>query len=102
VAVTFTAALEKIFSPLAGVGFLAQATGLEAALRAGTAADVAATRAQLFNARLDAAVCALFLVLVSAIVVSSIRLWIGILRGKRSAALHEAPFVVSQLRAEEL
>ncbi len=102
VAVTFTAALQKIFSPLPSVGFLAQASGLEAALRAGTAADLAATRAQIFNARLDAAVCGVFLVLVSAIVVNSIWLWVGILRGERSAAMSEAPFASSQLRAEEL
>ena len=102
VAVTFTAAAQKILSPLPSVGFLAQAAGLDAALRAGSAADPTATRAQLFNARLDAAVCGLFLILVSAILADSIRLWIGILRGKRSTALCEAPFAASQLRAEEL
>ena len=102
VAVTYTGAIQKIFSPLPSLGFLAQAAGLEAALRAGTAGNPAVARAQIFNARLDAAVCGVFLVLVSAIVVSSVRLWIGILRGERSRAICEAPFVASQLRAEEL
>ena len=57
VTTTFTAAWQKIFSAQPAIGFLAQAAQLETALRAGTAADAAATRALIFNARLDA-VCA--------------------------------------------
>src|SRR6185295_1506715 len=56
VSATFTAAWQKIFSPLPAIGFLAQAEKLEAALQAGGAAD-AATRTLIFNARLDAAIC---------------------------------------------
>ena len=55
VIVTFTAAWQKIFSPIPAIGFLAQADQLEAALQAGHAADAAATRTLIFNARLDAA-----------------------------------------------
>src|SRR5205085_6773926 len=36
---TFTAAWQKIFSPIPAIGFLSQADGLEAALRAGTVAN---------------------------------------------------------------
>ena len=102
VAVTFTAAWQKIFSPAPAIGFLAQAARLEAALHAGTAADAATTRTLIFNARLDAAVCGLLLALVAAILMDSMRVWVGILRGVREARVHEAPFVASLLRAEEL
>jgi carbon starvation protein len=102
VAVTFTAAWQKIFSPIPAIGFLAQAGRLEASLRAGTAADVAATQTLIFNARLDAVLCGVFLVLVATILLDSMRVWMGILRGTHDARVCEAPFVVSQLRAEEL
>jgi carbon starvation protein len=102
VTVTFTAAWQKIFSPVPAIGFLAQADRLEASLRAGTAADVAATRTLVFNARLDAVLCGVFLVLVATILLDSIRVWVGILRGTRDARVCEAPFVLSELRAEEL
>ncbi|MGA2592432.1 MAG: carbon starvation CstA family protein [Bryobacteraceae bacterium] len=102
--VTFTAAWQKIFSPVPAIGFLAQADKLENALRTGAvaAAKAVETRALIFNARLDAALCGLFLVLVTTILIDSIRVWIGILRGRREATVREAPFVLSQLRAEEL
>ncbi len=102
--VTFTAAWEKIFSPVPAIGFLAQADKLETALRmsAMAAAKAAETRALIFNARLDATLCGLFLFLVTTIVVDSIRVWTGILRGTREAHVREAPFVLSRLRAEEL
>lgn len=104
VVVTFTAGWQKIFSPLPRVGFLAQAQQLEAALRSGqiAAAKVAETQALIFNARLDAAVCAIFLVLVALILLDSVRVWTGILRGTREARVTEAPFVLSRLRPEEV
>jgi len=97
VTVTFTAGYQKIFSPVPRVGFLAQA----AELSASGVAD-AATRALIFNARLDAVVCAVFLVLVATILVDSIRVWAGILRGTREARITETPFVLSRLRPEEI
>jgi carbon starvation protein len=100
--VTFTAAWQKIFSPVPAIGFLAQADRLEASLRAGTAVDPAATQTLIFNARLDAILCGVFLVLVATILLDSVRVWIGILRGTRDARVCEAPFVLSHLRAEEL
>ena len=56
----------------------------------------------LADARLDAALCGLFLLLVTTIVADSIRVWIAILRGTREAHVRETPFVLSRLRAEEL
>jgi carbon starvation protein len=102
VSATFTAAWQKIFSAIPAVGFLAQADKLEAALRAGTAANTAATHTLIFNARLDAGVCGLFLVLVAVILVDSVRVWAGILSGSGDRQVHEAPFVVSRLQAGEL
>jgi carbon starvation protein len=99
---TFTAAWQKIFSPIPAIGFLAQADKLEAALQAGTATNPAATHTLIFNARLDAGVCGVFLVLVAVILLDSVRVWVGILAGRGDRQLREAPFVVSRLQAEEL
>ena len=56
----------------------------------------------IFNERLDAVVTSVFLVLVTLILVDSIRVWVGILRGTREATVREAPFVPSRLSAEEV
>ena len=100
VAVTFTAAWQKIFSPVPAIGFLAQAAKLEATLQ--TAGNVAATRTLIFNAQLDAAVCGLLLVLVAVILADSLRVWFGLLVGGRAAEVRETPFVVTRLSTEEL
>ncbi len=102
--VTYTAALEKIFSPAPRIGFLAQAANLETSLASGAlnAARAVEVKAMIFNARLDAALCAVFLTLVSLVVFDSVRLWIGIFRGTREARVVESPFVRSTLRTEEL
>ena len=96
VVVTFTAAWQKIFSPLPRLGFLAEAERLAAG------PQTEATRTLIFNARLDAVLCGVFLVLVTTILLDSVRVWTGILRGTREARVAEAPFVLSTLRAEEL
>jgi carbon starvation protein len=73
--VTLTAAWEKIFSASPRIGLLAQAAALQAA------SNVANQATLLFNARLDAAVCALLALLVIAIVADSIRVWIALSLG---------------------
>ena len=104
VIVTFTAAWQKIFSPLPNIGFLAHAGQLAGRLQTDglTAAQIAGTRRLMFNDRLDAIVCGVFLVLVTLILADSIRVWVGILRGTREAKVNEVPFVLSQLKPEEI
>jgi len=104
VAITFTAGWEKIFSPEPRLGFLAQADALQAALAAGkvTVGAVASTQAQIFNNRLDAAVCGIFMLLVAITILDSLRVWYGLLRGTRSKVSAETPFVVSQLEVERI
>ncbi len=102
VTVTFTAAWQKIFSPTPAIGFLAQALKLQADLDQGFIANAATARILMFNARLDAAVCGLLMVLVAVILADSLRVWYGILTGSHERTLREAPFVPSTLRADEL
>ena len=91
--VTMTAGLMKIFSP-APVGFLAIARGLEEKIAAGgTAAELKGWSSQLFNNRVDAAVTAIFLVLVAIVLIANARTWWQLLSGKRPARLSEEPYV---------
>lgn len=103
-AVCFTAGLEKIFSEIPRLGFLARAAQLEDLLAAGKigAEKIAETQRLIFNERLDAVVCGTFLVLVLLIVADSVRLWASIITGRREAKVIEAPFVLSQLNPEEI
>ena len=71
--VTFTAAWQKIFSPLPRIGFLAQARQLT------LAPHTPVTEVLIFNARLDAVVCGTLLLLVAVILIDSIRVWIGLI-----------------------
>jgi carbon starvation protein len=96
VLVTFSAGWQKIFSPLPRVGFLAQAAQLA------TSASSSQTNALVFNARLDAAVCGTFMILVTVVLVDSLRLWYGILRGTQQAVVIESPFVLSRLEVKEI
>jgi carbon starvation protein len=100
--VTYAASWEKIFSDAPRVGFLAQAAQLEAAIAAGkmAPAKIAATQQLIFNNRLDAVLCGIFLILVTTIVVDSVRIWAGLLGGTRDRRTTESPFVASQLDAE--
>ncbi|HWQ55516.1 MAG TPA: carbon starvation CstA family protein [Bryobacteraceae bacterium] len=104
VIVTYTASWQKIFSPDPALGFLAAASRAEGALAAGTVplAQIAQTQAVIFNSRLDAIVCGIFIVLVTTILIDSIRIWTGILRGTREGRVVEAPYVLSNLRADEV
>jgi carbon starvation protein len=99
VAVTFTAGWQKIFSPEPRLGFLSHAKLLETTLGSGSIAN---TKAVMFNERLDAVVCSVFLLLVFIILVDAIRVWYGLLRGTRTPVTSEAPFVATRLEVEQI
>ncbi len=92
-AVTFAAGLMKLFSANAK-GFLPAIRELEAKLAAGLEGPaLAAAKTALMNARIDVGVTALFLTLVTAIVVgSALECWL-LLTGRKPCVLHESPRV---------
>jgi len=104
VCVTFTAGYQKIFSDQPRVGFLSEASHLQSALDAGSiaAGKISETQGTIFNDRLDAAVCGLFLIMVALILADSLRVWYRILSSPRKVTVDESPFVLSRLQAEEL
>jgi len=75
--VTMTAGWQKIFSDDVRIGFLAQASHLDAQIAAGAiAADkIAQTRHVIFNNQLDAVVTAAFMGLVTIVVLDAARVW---------------------------
>ena len=109
VAVTMTAGVQKIWHPNPKIGFLAQASvlgkkipDLETAvahareLNDATALETSTavlqtTRTLRFNNRLDAVVAGTFLVLVTALLLISVREWILLLARRKAADLHETP-----------
>ena len=93
--VTLTAGLMKIFSP-APLGFLALAKDLETKIAAGgSAAELATWQAQLFNNRVDAVVTAVFLLLVTIVVIANARMWWQLVSGRQTSQLREEPYVVA-------
>jgi carbon starvation protein len=91
--VTFTAGIQKIFSPKAA-GFLPAVRKLEAQLAAGVPADkLKAVETALFNAKLDIVVVSVFLTFVSVIILGCAWEWWRILTGAKKAALRESPYV---------
>jgi carbon starvation protein len=90
-AVTMTAGYQKLFHPQVRIGFLAHAAELLEKLAAGQipVEKIAETQRLIFNDRLDAAITALFMVLVIVVVVESAREWFRVLRGQRSLPVAE-------------
>jgi carbon starvation protein len=80
--VTMSAGWLKIFAPDRRLGFLAQADYLAGQIASGAIAaeKLRETQAFIFNARLDAALTALFMVLVATVVVDAARVWWKTLR----------------------
>jgi len=92
--VTLTASWQKIFSPERRIGFLADARALRDEIAAGLV-DPAVGARLIFNDYLNAVVAAIFVVVVLAVVTSSVRTWAAILRGRREPLMAEAPVVES-------
>ncbi len=96
VAVTFTAAYQKVLSPVPRIGLLAHAR-----LLAGgpPAAD---TPRLILNDRMDAAIATALVLLVSLIVLEAALEWWRVLSRRKAALTHETPFVPTRWTAEEL
>jgi carbon starvation protein len=92
--VTLTASWQKIFSPDRRLGFLADASALRGEIAAGLI-DPGRGGRLIFNDYLNAVVAGIFVVIVLAVVFSSLRVWLTILRGRREPVMAEAPVVES-------
>ena len=92
--VTLTASWQKILSPERRIGFLADAAALTGDIAAGTV-DPAHGARLIFNDQLNAIVASIFVVIVLAVVLSSVREWWLILRGRKVPRTAEAPIVES-------
>jgi carbon starvation protein len=99
VAVTSTAAWDKLFSPDLRVGFLSHANDLAAQLASGSLTETAAAQAPrlIFNDRLDAALTLFFLITVWVLVVETARICHASLSGRRCPPLAETPHVPTRL-----
>ncbi|OXM84207.1 carbon starvation CstA family protein [Paenibacillus rigui] len=94
--VTMTAGWQKLFHPLAKIGFLTHANQYKEALNSGKLLAPAKNAVQMqqiiTNDYVDAALCAIFMVIVIAVLISSIRVWFNVLSNKPTP-LAEAPYV---------
>ena len=97
VIVTMTASYQKIFDPSSRLGFLANAKDLARQITEGkiAAANMAGTQRLIFNLRLDAAVTAIFALMVLVLVVEAIFQWYSILSRRRESVLHESPYIAT-------
>jgi carbon starvation protein len=98
VIVTMTASYQKIFDPSPRLGFLASAKDLARQITEGkiAAAKIADTQRLIFNLRLDAAVTAIFALMVLVLVIEAIFQWYSILSHRREAVLHESPYIATR------
>jgi carbon starvation protein len=95
VLVTLTGSWQKLFHEDPRIGFLAQAASLEHRIDAGQVpeAKLAETRRVVFNNRLDAGVTGFFAVLILLLLAEAGADWYLILSGRRTATVHESPYV---------
>jgi carbon starvation protein len=98
VIITMTASYQKIFSPNARIGFLAQANAMAAQLAAGkvAAAKIADTQRLIFNLRLDAVVTAVLAAMILVLLVEALAQWYAILSRGKKPVLQETPYVATQ------
>jgi len=92
--VTLTAGWQKLFSADPRLGFIAHAAATTAQMAAGVM-DPARGARLVMNDRIDAVVAAAFMAVVVLVVVSSMRVWVGVHRGRIPARSKETPFVES-------
>ncbi|MBM7693698.1 carbon starvation protein [Peribacillus deserti] len=94
--VTMTAGWQKLFHENPKIGFLAHGKVFSNALDEGEILAPAASKEQMkqviMNDYVDAGLCAVFMFVVIAVLISAVRLWIKVLTNK-NVTLHEAPYV---------
>ncbi|MSR12892.1 MAG: carbon starvation protein A [Gammaproteobacteria bacterium] len=87
---TLTAAYQKVFSPLPGLGFLSHARSLEGSTIPGAAQMIV-------NDHINAALALFFIAVVLVVIVASVREWWMIISKRKAPEVHEAPYVLSKL-----
>jgi carbon starvation protein len=97
VTITMTASWMKVFDPSPRIGFLATANALTAQIAAGKipAAKVAEAHRVIFNQRLDAAVTAVFAVMILVLLVEALIQWAAVLSKRKASVLHESPYLAT-------
>jgi carbon starvation protein len=94
--VTMTAGYHKLFNDNPKIGFLAHAKVFNEAYTQGKILPPATTKEQMkqiiTNDYIDAALCAIFMLVVVAMLVFSVNMWIKVLKNK-GATLKEAPYI---------
>jgi carbon starvation protein len=92
--VTLTASWQKIFSPERRIGFLADAAALRGEIAAGVMDPERGARL-IFNNQLNAVMASIFVLIVLAVVLSSVRDWLRLRAGTAPMTSTETPFVES-------
>lgn len=94
--VTLTAGYQKLFHSNPKIGFLAHANLFKDTLNQGKVLAPAANEAQMhqiiMNDYIDATLCAIFMLVVIAMLISSVNTWIKVLQNKH-VSLKEAPYI---------
>lgn len=102
VAITFSAAYQKVWNPAPNIGFFAHARSLQAQIGQATPERVAQLQRFIFADRLNAGMTIFFVALVTILMIESVSLWVRILAGQAKAETHEAAFVATRLVEGEL
>jgi carbon starvation protein len=94
IAVTFTAAYEKVFSENVRVGFIAAARALQSRIDSGTltAQQIATNERLIFNNYLNVGVTALLAGLILVLIVEAVIEWRRVLSGAKKAESSETPY----------
>ncbi|HET8964753.1 MAG TPA: carbon starvation CstA family protein [Candidatus Acidoferrum sp.] len=101
VTITMTASWQKIFDPSPRMGFLAAANAMAGQLTAGKipAAKIVETQRLIFNQRLDAVVTVVLAGMILVLLVEALIQWRAILSKRKTAVLHESPYVATRWAA---
>lgn len=95
--VTVSAGWQKIFSADPRLGFLSAAAAVKELIASGgTPEQVAGWQRQLSSQYVNTSMTALFVILVVLVVLTSVRLWLQILRGRRVVELREDPYLTAK------